>query len=111
MLLLRCVAETMRMGGRTEIVPISIDLVSFGRRFGVSRSHLRRLLEGAHEKGLLDAPPRNGSHILLSLRLMSSFVTWMASELGNYRLWALAARDALELRAAGGRETTARRHA
>jgi hypothetical protein len=83
MLLLHSVAETLRQGGRNTIVPVAIDLVPFGKRFGVSRTHLRRLLEQAYAQGLLTAPPRNGSNIVLSQRLLCSFVSWMASELGN----------------------------
>ena len=90
MLLLSCVAEALRSSNGDQIEPIAIDLATFGARFGVSRSHLRRLLESAYDLGLLDAPPRNGQHIVLSQRLVASFLACMASELGNYRLWALA---------------------
>ncbi|MBX9845662.1 MAG: hypothetical protein K2Z80_28040 [Xanthobacteraceae bacterium] len=97
MLLLRIVAETIRQGGRREIVPVSVDLAPFGKRFGVSRSQLRQLLVSAHERGLLNAPPKNGTHILASPRLIASFVNWQASELGHYRLWGLAAKAELGL--------------
>jgi hypothetical protein len=90
MLLLTCVAEALRLGGGTRIMPVSIDLAAFGPKFGVSRSHLRRLLESAHAAGLLDAPPRNGGHIQLSGKLVASFLACMASELGHYREQALA---------------------
>jgi hypothetical protein len=96
MLLLRVVAETIRLGG-SEIVPVSLDLASFGKRFGVSRSQLRQLLESAYSQGLLNAPPRNGTHILASPKLIASFVSWQASELGHYREWGLAAKNALGL--------------
>jgi hypothetical protein len=97
MLLLSSVAESLRLGEGREIVPVSINLHEFGARFGVSRSHLRRLLESAHIAGLLDAPPRNGAHILLSSRLVASFLGCMASELSHYRLWALQAQQELGL--------------
>lgn len=96
MLLLSCVAETMRLGGRDQIVPLSLDLKAFGARFGVSRSHLRRLLESAYAAGLLDAPPRNGAHILLSPVLVASFLACMASELDYHRGHALMVREALK---------------
>lgn len=113
MLLLRIVAENIRQGsnqeghlwGRHDIVPVSIDLAPFGKRFGVSRSQLRHLLETAYAQGLLDAPPRNGSDIVASPRLIASFVSWMASELGHYRQWGLAAKTELGLPAAEGRAT------
>ena len=92
MLLLTCVAESLRLGHGKEIVPVSIDLKSFGARFGVSRTHLRRLLESAYTENLLDAPPKNGTNIVLSPRLVASFLACMASELGNYYLWALRGR-------------------
>ena len=90
MLLLTCVADALRTSNGEAIAPLSVDLTVFGARFGVSRSHLRRLLESAHAAGLLDAPPRNGQHIQLAPNLVASFLACMASELSNYRLWALA---------------------
>jgi hypothetical protein len=97
MLLLSVVADALRPSGGAEIAPVSVDLGPFGARFGVSRSHLRRLLEAAHRKGLLETPPRNGQHILPGHALVASFLTCMASELGNYRKWALAAKAGLGL--------------
>ncbi len=97
MLLLSCVADALRESGGAEIVPVEIDLGRFGARFGVSRSHLRRLLDQAYARGFLDAPPRNGQHVALAPHLVASFLTCMASELGNYRLWALAAKAELGL--------------
>lgn len=95
MLLLTCVAQSLKAGGGHEIMPVSLDLKIFGARFGVSRSHLRRLLESAHAEGLLDTSPRNGSHILLAPKLVAAFLACMASELGYYRTHALAASAAL----------------
>ena len=95
MLLLHCVAQSLRLGERREIAPVSVELRSFGKRFGVSRSHLRRLLESAHAADLLEAPPRNGADIRLSPRLVASFLTCMASELSFCREHALNGREAL----------------
>ena len=95
MLLLSCVAKALRSSNGAEIEPVAFDLGTFGARFGVSRSHLRRLLESAHAIGLLDAPPHNGQHIVLSERLVASFLACQASELGNYRQWALATQKEL----------------
>ena len=95
MLLCQCVAEVLRLGEHREIVPVSVDLTQFGRRFGVSRSQLRRLLEGAHQKGLLVEPPRNGRHILMSERLLASSLGVKAFELGTYRACAHAVQRAL----------------
>ena len=85
MLLLHCVGQSFRAGQGVEIAPISVDLTDFGKRFGVSRSHLRRLLEAAHQNGLLDSPPYNGANIVLGQRLLASFLTCMARELVFYR--------------------------
>lgn len=87
MLLLHCVAEALQDGA---IIPVSVDLESFGKRFAVSRSHLRRLLESAHAEGLLDAPPHNGSDIKLSARTVAAFLNCMASELSFYQSHASA---------------------
>lgn len=90
MLLLTSAAEALRLGGETRIAPVSLDLAAFGARFGVSRSHLRRLLESAHAAGLLDTPPRNGASIQLSRKLLASYLACMAGELANYQEQALA---------------------
>ena len=89
MLLLRCVALALAPSAGAEIAPVSLALDTFGKTFGVSRSHLRRVLESAYAAGLLEAPPRNGADIRLAPHLVASFLACMASELGNYRLWAL----------------------
>ena len=92
MLLLHCTDEALRLGKRRAIAPVAVDLGHFGRRFGVSRSHVRRILEEAHEKGLLTAPPQNGKHIALSPILVASYLTCMAYELSFS--WGIA-REAL----------------
>jgi len=95
MLMGRCIAEMLRQGGRKEIVPVSVDLGAFGKSYGVSRTHLRRMLEAAHEQGLLDAPPKNGSRVLLSPRLLAAWLAAQAGELATYRRSAHLARAAL----------------
>ena len=97
MLLLHCANESLRLGNGTHIVPVSVELAGFGARFGVSRSHLRRLLEAAYDEGLLSAPPRNGSSIALAPKTMASYLTCMASELDFFRGHALAAKAALSI--------------
>jgi hypothetical protein len=88
MMLLTFADAALRPSGGREIAPVSMDLAMFGKRFAVSRSHLRRLLEVAFDKGLLTEPPRNGQTIAPSNRLLASYLACMASELGNYRIWA-----------------------
>jgi hypothetical protein len=100
MLLCHTVAILLREGGRREIVPVSVDLAAFGKNFGVSRSHLRRLLEGAYEQGLLDAPPRNGKHVVLSPRLLAACLSAQAGELATHRHSAHWARERLRSAAA-----------
>ena len=107
MLLLHCAAEALRPGDGATISPVALDLGAFGVRYGVSRSHLRRLLESAHAIGLLDAPPSNGRVIILSPRLVASLIAYLASELGNYRLWAIATQR--ELRPHGRANDASRR--
>ncbi len=97
MLLLTCVAKALEPSGGREIAPVSLDLKTFGARFGVSRSHLRRLLEAAYAEGLLDGPPRNGADIRLSAQLVASFLGCMASELGFYRGHALGVSGEMEI--------------
>jgi hypothetical protein len=93
MLLLTCAAKALEESGGRVIAPVSLDLKAFGARFGVSRSHLRRVLESGYAEGLLDAPPRNGADIRLSGKLVASFLACMASELGFYRGHALGVRE------------------
>jgi DNA-binding MarR family transcriptional regulator len=90
MLLLRCAFEALRLGNDQHIMPVSVDLSTFGRRYGVSRSHLRRLLESAYEAGLLRAPPKNGANIVLSKELLASYLNCMAAEISFYRSHAMA---------------------
>ena len=90
MLLLHCARKAIQNGNSTHIAAVAIDLAAFGSRFGVSRSHLRRLLEAAFTAGLLDAPPHNGTYIVLSRKLLASYFMSMASELQFYRKHALA---------------------
>jgi len=82
-LIAHLIAESLKHGFEA---PISIDLDALGQQAGVSRSHLRRLLETAFKQGLLDAAPRNGACVLPSARLVQAFLTWLASYLSNYRL-------------------------
>jgi hypothetical protein len=95
MLLLPVIAQSLK-AGNGRLAPVAFDLAAHGRRFGVSRSHLRRMLENAWQKGLLREPPSNGSHIVPSPQLAASFLTCMASELGYARTWALETRDDLQ---------------
>ena len=94
MLLAHCVTEALRSGN--GIAPVSIKLDSFGKEYGGSRSHLRRLLEGAFADGLLEAPPANGADIRISPRLACAFLAWFASYLAGYQRSALAALAELE---------------
>ena len=83
MLLAHCVADAMRNG--SSIAPISVNLARFGKQFGGSRSHLRRLLEGAFADNLLEAPPANGADIRLSPKLVCAFMALFASYLAGYQ--------------------------
>ena len=92
MLLLHCASEALRQGGDCRITPVNVDLKSFGTKFRVSRSHLRRLLESAYEAGYLKVPPKNGSNIILSKELLASYLSCMAAEISFYRGHGLAGR-------------------
>jgi hypothetical protein len=95
MLLLPVIAESTRHNGGA-LSSVAIDLAAHGKRFGVSRSHFRRLLETAWQAGLLAQPPRNGASILPTPELAAIFVTCMASELGYAHAWAMAAKGDAE---------------
>ena len=97
MLLIRFAAESMRQGRDGELAPVAVELDSFGKLYGVSRSHLRRVLDTAHEAGLLDLPARNGSCILPSHKLMAAYLACMASEVGRCQQWALAVKADLAM--------------
>ncbi len=94
MLLLPIIATSIEQGDG-GLAPVSINLDQHAKRFGVSRSHYRHLLETSWQAGLLAEPPRNGSIILPTPALAASFVTCMASELSCVHAWALAAREDL----------------
>ena len=95
MLLLHCAHEALRLGNGTHIAPVSLDLAAFGKRYGVSRSHLRRVLVSAYEAELLTAEPRNGSHVVLASKTLASYLTCMASEFEFFHRHALATKAAL----------------
>ena len=82
------VAETLKHGFGQ---PVAIDLEGLSKQAGVSRSHLRRVLESAYKAGLLEAPPRNGANLMPSATLVRAFLAWLASYLGSYRLRTLEA--------------------
>jgi hypothetical protein len=85
MLMEQIVAASLRHPEGLRLEPISINLRTFGRDVGGSRSNLRRVLESAFEQGLLDAPPQGGAHILMSSRMLCAFLTFIASYLSNYQ--------------------------
>ncbi len=91
MLLLPVIAESVRCGAG-ELAPVTINLAAHAKKFGVSRSHYRRLLETAWQAGLLAQSPQNGSAILPTHELAAAFITCMASELGHAHAWAMATR-------------------
>jgi hypothetical protein len=80
------VGEAIRHPGPPRLDPINLNLRKTGGQFGGSRSNLRRLLERGYELGLLDSPPKGGAHIILSTRMLCSFLTFLASFLGYFRV-------------------------
>jgi hypothetical protein len=85
MLMEQIVAATLRNPEGLHIEPISINLRSFSKDVGGSRSNLNRLLEKAHALGLLDAPPQFGANIIMSSRMLCSFLSFIASYLSFYQ--------------------------
>ena len=79
LLLDRIVAARVRQWRAGQDGPSAIDLADFARRYGASRSTLRRLLEKAHAEGLLDLPPKNGRTIAPSHRLVCAYLCWLAA--------------------------------
>jgi hypothetical protein len=97
MLLCHYTGRMLHEGARTHIVPLAIDLAAFGKRFGVSRTHLRRMLDNAYDQGLLAEPPRSGASVRFSARMIAAWLAAHAGELGTYRRAAYAARVKLGL--------------
>jgi len=71
-----------------DLEPVSLNLRTMSGQFGGSRSNLRRLLDRAYELGLLQQPPKGGAEILLSTRMLCSFLGFLASFLSNFQLHA-----------------------
>lgn len=84
MLMERAVAASLRDPAGLSVAPLSVNLRHHARDFAGSRSNLRRLLEGAYDLGLLDAPPQGGAHIILSSRMLCAFLSFIASYLGYF---------------------------
>ncbi len=85
LLLEQTVAPALRHPDGLRIEPVSINLRTFARDVGGSRSNLNRLLEKAYAEGLLDEPPRGGSQIVLSSRMLCAFLSFIASYLSHYQ--------------------------
>jgi hypothetical protein len=85
MLMEQLAAASLHHPHGLRIDPININLRAFAKDAGGSRSNLSRLLEKAYELGLLDAPPQSGSNIILSSRMLCSFLTFIASYLNYYQ--------------------------
>lgn len=85
------VLRAMKGGNSICITPVALNMRATARQFGGSRSNLMRLLETGYEIGLLDEPPRGGSNVVLSSRMVCSFLTFMASFLGYFEESAAAA--------------------
>jgi hypothetical protein len=84
MLMEQIVARSLCHADGIIVEPVSINLRHFGRDFGGSRSNLLRLLEGAYQAGLLEAPPQGGAHIHFTSRMTCAFLSFIASYLDNY---------------------------
>jgi DNA-binding MarR family transcriptional regulator len=93
MLLYHCVAIILRNGDRS--IPVSVGLEMIAKNTGGSRSNLRKILYEAFDRGLLEASPRNGSHILLSEKLLCAFFAYLASYYAHYRWCGVEAAAAL----------------
>ncbi len=68
--------ETFPSGG-----PIPVSISAIAGRFGVSRSHVRKLLRDAGEAGLVQRLDADGSHIQLSPRLVAAMRGFFAAAL------------------------------
>ncbi|WCM27258.1 hypothetical protein NDN01_25295 [Sphingomonas sp. QA11] len=79
------VLRSMHTESRACIEPVSLNMRATAKQFGGSRSNLIRTLESGYHLGLLDAPPRGGSHILPSSRMTCAFLAFMASFLGYFQ--------------------------
>ena len=84
MMMEHLVLQSMRGETRIRTEPVALNMRAAAKRFGSSRSNLVRALEAGYERGLLDAPPRGGSHIVLSSRMTCAFLAFMASYLGYF---------------------------
>ena len=78
------VIKAMRGDSRICIEPVSLNLRTLAKQFGGSRSNLMRALENGYELGLLDAPPRSGSHVVLTPLMACAFLGFMANYLSFF---------------------------
>lgn len=79
------VLQSIRGETSIRIEPVTLNMRATAKRFGGSRSNLIRVLEGGYAAGLLDAPSRGGSHIVVSSRMTCAFLAFMASFLGYFQ--------------------------
>ncbi|WP_202308881.1 hypothetical protein [Mesorhizobium sp. L-8-10] len=76
--------------------PIPVSISAIAARFGVSRSHVRKLLRDAGDAGLIHRPDADGSHIGLSPRLVKAVRVFLAAALLFLAHCAAAAIDEID---------------
>ncbi len=81
---------------RVHIEPVALTMRAAAKQFGGSRSNLMRALDSGYATGLLDEPPRGGSHVVLSPRMACAFLAFMASFLGYFEQHARIALGRIE---------------
>lgn len=79
--------KLMQMVGPTgEATPLELSFAEIGARFGVSRTHVRRLLKDAEEQGLVRLTRGNGQVVEAMPALVQAFDRFVAESMAGHDL-------------------------
>jgi DNA-binding FadR family transcriptional regulator len=73
-------------GGQGGVEPLKISYSDLGSRFGVSRTHVRELLEEAEQMGLVRLTKGSGRSVELLPPLLQAFDRFIADAMSGFDL-------------------------
>jgi DNA-binding FadR family transcriptional regulator len=73
-------------GGQSGAAPLKISYSDLGERFGVSRTHVRELLEEAEQMGLVRLTKGRGRFVELMPPLLQAFDRLIADAMSGFDL-------------------------
>lgn len=92
---LMIIIKLIQLAGPNQDATREISYSDIGARFGVSRTHVRKLVQAAEKNGLMRLTRNRGQHVQLTPRLIAAFDRFFADSMaGNDLIHNLARRQA-----------------